>query len=85
MPIKRLFPKPESKKLFGHPLRVGLYARVSTYDQKTLPLQIRAMREYASRRNWTIAKQVNELGSGASQRELRETLIAHATPAVKSV
>jgi DNA invertase Pin-like site-specific DNA recombinase len=73
-----MFPKPDSKKVFGHPLRVGLYARVSTYDQKTLPLQIRAMREYAGRRNWTITKQVKEVGSGASQRELRETLIAHA-------
>ena len=73
-----MFPKPDSKKVFGHPLRVGLYARVSTYDQKTLPLQIRAMREYAGKRNWTIAQQVKEVGSGASQRELRETLIAHA-------
>ena len=73
-----MFPRSVSKKVFGHPLRVGLYARVSTYDQKTLPLQIRALHEYACRRNWTIAKQVKEVGSGASQRELRETLIAHA-------
>jgi hypothetical protein len=50
-----MFPKPVSKKFFGHPLRVGLYARVSTYDQKTLPLQVRAMREDAGKRNWTIA------------------------------
>ena len=73
-----MFPKPDSKKVFGHALRVGLYARVSTYDQKTLPLQIRAMREYAGRRNWIIAQQVKEVGCGASHRELRETLIAHA-------
>ena len=73
-----MFPQSQSRKVLGHPLRVGLYARVSTYDQKTLPLQIRAMREYAARRNWTIVKQVKEVGSGASQRELRETLIAHA-------
>ena len=78
MPNKRMLPKSASKKVLGHPLRVGLYARVSTYDQKTLPLQIRAMREYAGRRNWTIAQQVKEVGSGASQRELRETLIAQA-------
>ena len=78
MPNKRTFPQSESKKVLGHPLRVGLYARVSTYDQQTLPLQIRAMREYAARRNWSIAQQVKEVGSGASQRELRETLIAHA-------
>src|SRR5713101_3135509 len=78
MPRKQAFPKPDSNQVFGHPLRVGLYARVSTYDQKTLPLQIRAMREYAGKRNWTIAQQIKEVGSGASQRDLRETLIAHA-------
>jgi hypothetical protein len=32
--------------------RVGLYARVYTHDQKTLPLQIRNMREYAAKRGW---------------------------------
>ena len=65
-------------KVFGHPLRVGLYARVSTLDQQTLPLQIRTMREYAAKRNWTIVAQTKEIGSGASQREQRETLIAAA-------
>jgi putative DNA-invertase from lambdoid prophage Rac len=30
--------------------RAGLYARVSTTDQQTLPMQMRAMREYADRR-----------------------------------
>ncbi len=28
--------KPDSRKVFAHPLRVGLYARVSTIDQQTL-------------------------------------------------
>ena len=58
--------------------RVGLYARVSTHDQKTLPLQMRAMREYATKRGWTIAAQVKEVGSGAAERELREKLLAAA-------
>jgi DNA invertase Pin-like site-specific DNA recombinase len=40
--------------------RVGLYARVSTHDQQTLPSQMRAMREYAAARGWTIALQVKE-------------------------
>jgi putative DNA-invertase from lambdoid prophage Rac len=65
-------------KVFGHPLRVALYARVSTHDQQTLPLQIRTMREYAAKRNWIIVTQTKEVGSGASQREQRETLIAAA-------
>jgi putative DNA-invertase from lambdoid prophage Rac len=78
MPTKQAFPKVLSRKVFGHPLRVGLYARVSTHDQQTLPLQIRAMREYAAKRGWFIGAQIKEVGSGASQRELRQTLIAAA-------
>jgi putative DNA-invertase from lambdoid prophage Rac len=78
MPTKRKFPQSVSRKVFGHPLRVGLYARVSTHDQQTLSLQIRAMREYAAKRDWSIAVQIKEVGSGASQRELRATLIAAA-------
>jgi DNA invertase Pin-like site-specific DNA recombinase len=41
-------------------------------------MQSRAMREYAARRGWTIAIQVKEVGSGASQRQLREKLIEAA-------
>jgi len=78
MPTKQVFPPPRSRKIFGHPLRVALYARVSTHDQQTLPLQIRALREYAAKRRWTIVAQIKEVGSGASQRERRETLIAAA-------
>src|SRR5205085_11751760 len=63
MPRKQAFPEIDSPKVFGHPLRVGLYARVSTHDQQTLPLQIRSMREYAAKRNWTIAAQIKEVGS----------------------
>ena len=58
--------------------RAGLYAHVSTNDQQTIPLQIRALREYAARRGWTIALQVKEVGSGASQRQLREQLLQAA-------
>jgi putative DNA-invertase from lambdoid prophage Rac len=78
MPKKQAFPHAQSRKVFGHPLRVALYARVSTHDQQTLPLQIRALREYAAKRRWIIAAQIKEVGSGASQRELRETLLATA-------
>jgi putative DNA-invertase from lambdoid prophage Rac len=58
--------------------RAGLYARVSTHDQQTLPLQMRAMREYATKRGWTVAAQIKEVGSGAAERELRERLLAAA-------
>jgi len=55
--------------------RAGLYARVSTLDQQTLPMQMRALRDYANKRGWTIAMQVKEVGSGAVERELRQQLI----------
>jgi putative DNA-invertase from lambdoid prophage Rac len=82
---KRAFRRANSPRVFGHPprrakapFRVGLYARVSTQDQQTIPLQTRAMREYAARRGWTITLQVKEIGSGASQRERREALLEAA-------
>lgn len=58
--------------------RAGLYARVSTNDQQTLPMQNRAMREYAARRGWTIAMQVKEVGSGSAHRAARERLMEAA-------
>ena len=78
---KQASKKAQSPGVFGqtrkHPkmFRAGLYARVSTFDQHTIPLQIRALREYAARRGWTIALQVKEVGSGAVQRQLREKLL----------
>ena len=62
----------------GYPVKVGLYARISTHDQQTLPMQSRAMREYASRRGWTITVQIREVGSGAAQRKAREKLLEAA-------
>jgi putative DNA-invertase from lambdoid prophage Rac len=81
---KRASSKPKSNRVFGQPrkqskmFRAGLYARVSTYDQQTLPMQNRAMREYAARRGWTIVMQVREVGSGAAQRQAREKLLQAA-------
>jgi putative DNA-invertase from lambdoid prophage Rac len=81
---KRAPKTPKSTRVFGQRqesakmLRVGLYARVSTHDQQTLPLQVRTMREYAAKRGWTIAAQIKEVGSGAAEREMREKLMAAA-------
>ncbi|HEY6273752.1 MAG TPA: recombinase family protein [Terriglobales bacterium] len=74
--MRRVFgyPSPRAKT----PFRVGLYARVSTHDQQTIPLQTRALREYAARRGWTIALQIREVGSGAVQRQSREKLLEAA-------
>lgn len=85
MPVKRASGKQKSPRVFGQPgkpaktaLRAGLYARVSTNDQQTLPMQNRALRDYAARRGWTVAMQVKEVGSGTAQRQMREKLIGAA-------
>ena len=81
MAAKRTLKKAKSLKVFGQShkepkmFRAGLYARVSTLDQHTLPLQMRAMREYAAKRGWTIAMHVKEVGSGAIARKQRQELI----------
>lgn len=59
-------------------MKVGLYARVSTHDQQTLPMQLSAMREYVERRGWKVVIEVSEIGSGAKEREKREDLIRSA-------
>jgi DNA invertase Pin-like site-specific DNA recombinase len=84
VPRKRASQKPKSGNVFGQPrksakmFRAGLYARVSTNDQQTLAMQMRALREYVARRGWTIALQIREIGSGALERKAREQLMEAA-------
>ncbi len=84
MAARRASQKTKSDDVFGQRrrlpkmLRAGLYARVSTVDQQTLPMQNRAMREYVTRRGWTVALQVCEVNSGAVKREARERLLEAA-------
>ena len=59
-------------------MRVGLYARVSTHDQQTLPLQIAAMRDYVAKRGWKAGLEVQDVGSGATLRPKREELLKAA-------
>jgi DNA invertase Pin-like site-specific DNA recombinase len=56
----------------GSGTRVGLYARVSTHDQQTLPLQLSAMREHAEHRGWDIVMEVEDVGSGVRERPKRD-------------
>lgn len=80
MAVKRASEKAKSERVFGRRrkrpkmFRVALYARVSTHDQQTIPLQIRAMRQYAATRGWTIALQVK----GSRIRRFRTRTAAEA-------
>lgn len=60
------------------PIKVGLYARVSTIDQQSLSLQLQAMRSFVENRKWSIALEIKDVGSGANQRPQRELLLAAA-------
>jgi putative DNA-invertase from lambdoid prophage Rac len=62
----------------GDLVRVGLYARVSTHDQQTLPMQLSAMRDYVARRGWRVVLTVEDVGSGASLRPRRDELLRAA-------
>lgn len=59
-------------------MRVGLYARVSTHDQQTLPLQTQAMQSYVEHRGWHVVVEVQDVNSGAVQRPERERLMKAA-------
>ena len=59
-------------------MRVGIYARVSTHDQQTLPMQLARMKEYIGHRGWTLTVEVEEVGSGAKTRPKREELLRMA-------
>ena len=59
-------------------MRVGIYARVSTQDQQTLPLQLEVMRKYAKTRKWPIILEIKDIGSGVKERERRELLMQAA-------
>lgn len=59
-------------------MRVGLYARVSTHDQQTLPMQTRQMKEYVKNRGWDLVAEFEEIGSGAKTRPKREELLKMA-------
>jgi DNA invertase Pin-like site-specific DNA recombinase len=59
-------------------MRVGIYTRVSTHEQQTLPLQLAALRKYARARKWKIVFEIEDVGSGAKERTKRENLLEAA-------
>jgi len=62
----------------GENARIAIYARVSTHDQQTLPMQLAAMRAYAKRKDWRITLKAEEVASGAKIRPRREELLRAA-------
>ena len=50
----------------------------ATADQQTLPMRMRALREYALKRGWTVVEECKEVGSGAAARAMRQRLVDSA-------
>lgn len=59
-------------------MRVGLHARISTHDQRTLGLQIESLISYVNNRGWVVLKRVEDTGSGSRDRRGREGLLKAA-------
>jgi DNA invertase Pin-like site-specific DNA recombinase len=60
-------------------MKAILYARVSTRDQHSIPMQLDALRKYCSLREWGIVAEIEEMESGAkNNREGRERVIRMA-------
>ena len=60
-------------------MRAVLYARVSTRDQHSIPMQFDALRKYCQLREWEIITEIEEMESGSkNNREGREKVIRMA-------
>jgi putative DNA-invertase from lambdoid prophage Rac len=62
----------------GRPMRVAVYARVSTHDQQTLGMQIEAISTYIRTRGWVATNRIEDIGSGSKERPGRESLLKAA-------
>ncbi len=59
-------------------MRAALYARISTYDQQTLSMQLNTMQEYALNRGWSVVMEIEETSSGVKKREKKEFILQAA-------
>jgi DNA invertase Pin-like site-specific DNA recombinase len=56
-------------------LRSAIYCRVSTWDQNTLPIQLKDCSEYAKSRGWTVSYTESETASGVKKRPSRDVIL----------
>ena len=61
-------------------MRIITYARVSTGDQNSLPMQLKTMHAYAKARKWKVETEFTEIASGAKDdRPIRKEILKLAT------
>lgn len=59
-------------------VKAAIYARISTQDQRTLPMQIQTLKRYAKDRGWEVVIEVRDTASGASDRPRRDEILRAA-------
>jgi DNA invertase Pin-like site-specific DNA recombinase len=55
--------------------KAAIYARVSTWDQNTLPIQLKDCRDFAKKRGWELVHSESETASGVKKRPSRDVII----------
>ena len=58
--------------------KAAIYARVSTQDQRTLPMQIKTLKRYAKDRGWKVVIEIRDTASGAIDRPRRDEILRAA-------
>jgi DNA invertase Pin-like site-specific DNA recombinase len=58
--------------------KAAIYARVSTQDQRTLPMQIQTLKRYAKDRGWKVVIEIRDTASGAIDRPRRDEILRAA-------
>lgn len=56
-------------------MRAAIYARVSSWDQNTLPIQFKDCSDFANKRGWELVHSESETASGVKKRPSRDVII----------
>jgi putative DNA-invertase from lambdoid prophage Rac len=56
-------------------MRAAIYARVSSWDQNTLPIQLKDCRKFVKKRGWKLVHSESETASGVKKRPSRDVFI----------
>jgi|GEM_PF-156987 len=59
-------------------MRIGIYARVSTSEQQSIPMQVLQLTEYARLRGWEVVLVAEEVASGAASNRPQQAKLIEA-------
>jgi DNA invertase Pin-like site-specific DNA recombinase len=56
-------------------MKAAIYCRVSSWDQNTLPIQLKDCRDFVKNRGWTLTHTESETASGVKKRPSRDVIL----------